>query len=70
MSSLSTSRPTQEIRLERLSPRGRAILRTIVLPMSAGYSEAEVASELGISRRSISMLLDELREELREIGRD
>ena len=37
---------------------------TIVLPISLGFLEAGIASELGTSKRSISNLLDELRAEL------
>jgi DNA-directed RNA polymerase specialized sigma24 family protein len=55
---------------ERLSPHGQAILRQIAIPISVGYSEAEVASELGTSTRWVSNRLVELREELREVGRD
>jgi hypothetical protein len=68
-SSASSSRSAtallaSEFDWETLSERSAAILRLIALPMSVGFSEVEIASELGISRRSVSILLDELREEL------
>lgn len=47
-----------------LSARGQAILRSVALPLSLGFSEAEVARALQTSRRSISEMLDELRGEL------
>jgi DNA-binding transcriptional regulator LsrR (DeoR family) len=50
--------------LATLSERGAAISRTIVLPLSLGFSEAEVASALGISRRLVLSLLAELRDQL------
>ena len=50
---------------ESLSERGRAILRTIGIPLLAGYSAAEVASALGTSPSWVSSRTAELREELR-----
>lgn len=49
-----------------LSPRGRAILRQIAVPISLGLSRDEVASQTGRSRRSINRLLDELRAEIEQ----
>jgi biotin operon repressor len=39
-----------------------------VLPICSGYSEQEVARELGTSRRWVSTRLDELRAELEQLG--
>ena len=47
-----------------LSPRGMAIARQIGTRLSEGFSETEIARELGTSSSSISQLLSELREEL------
>jgi len=47
-----------------LSERGQAIVRTLVTPISNGYSEREVASELGISRSFVWSLLGEVQREL------
>jgi DNA-binding NarL/FixJ family response regulator len=47
-----------------LSPRGQAILRLIIHPISNGYSVREVARELGTTKRWVSDRLDELRNEL------
>ena len=49
-----------------LSPRAAAILRTIAIPHSEGYSLIEIGHELGITRRSVCLLLDELRDEIGE----
>jgi DNA-binding CsgD family transcriptional regulator len=49
-----------------LSERGQAILRTVAVPIFLGYSPAEVARGLEISKRSISGMLDELRAELEQ----
>jgi hypothetical protein len=66
----SSSRSTTEtpIEWERLSERGQAILRVVGARTWLGYSEAEIASELGTSRRWVSSRLDELREELASLG--
>jgi hypothetical protein len=37
--------------------------------MVEGYSETEIARELGISKRSVCGLIDELRDELEQQGR-
>ena len=47
-----------------LSARGRAILKTIALPISLGYSKDEVARRIGRSRRYVNRCLDELADEL------
>jgi DNA-binding CsgD family transcriptional regulator len=49
---------------EKLSPRGRAILRQIAVPLSMGYSTAEVSATLGISTSYVNGLLVELQGEL------
>jgi DNA-binding CsgD family transcriptional regulator len=47
-----------------LSPTGRTILRTVAIRLSLGSSKKDVAAELGISLRSVGLLLDDLRDEL------
>jgi hypothetical protein len=59
---------SSEVNWHALSPRSRAILRTIAIPISAGFSEAEVANMLGTSTSSVSSWMAELRDEL-ERGR-
>ena len=51
-------------RFEKLSDRGQAILRLVAAPIWLGYSEREVARELGTTKRWVSYRLDELRAEL------
>lgn len=51
-----------------LSVRGRAILRTIAVPLAAGYSEREVAKQLAITRPSVLALIDELADELEQLA--
>jgi DNA-binding CsgD family transcriptional regulator len=62
-SSASTP-PTATVAWEKLSPRGRAILRQIAVPLSLGYSPAEISATLGISSSYVSGLLAELQGEL------
>jgi DNA-binding CsgD family transcriptional regulator len=50
-----------------LSPRGQAILRRIATPLAAGYSSAEIAHGLRISKRSVSDLVAELAAELERL---
>jgi len=57
-----------EINWTRLSERGQAILRLVGIPTWAGWSAREIARELGITRRSVSSLLDELRDELERLS--
>jgi DNA-binding CsgD family transcriptional regulator len=53
---------------DALSSRSAAILRLIATPISEGFSPAEVSRDLGISTKSVSTLLAQLRNELeREI---
>lgn len=54
-----------EIDWRVLSPRGRAILQQIAVPISAGFSNGEVAERLGVSPERIGRLLREVRQELR-----
>ena len=51
-----------------LSIRGTAILRTVGVPISLGYSELEIAHGLGTSQRWVSDRLVELQDELRELA--
>jgi hypothetical protein len=53
-----------QVNWHALTPRGQAILRTIVLPISAGFSPGEIARDLGTSTSWVSNRLDELRREL------
>jgi hypothetical protein len=66
--SFSRSTPTvpTEINWTRLSERGTAILRQVGIPLSKGLTLGEVARDLGISARSASALVDELRTELEQ----
>src|SRR5918995_2545232 len=48
-SSTASTPTTRDVDWTRLSPRGGAIMRTIVIPLSVGYSTAEIASTLGTS---------------------
>jgi hypothetical protein len=51
----STTTPTAaSVNWTALSQTGRETLRTIALPISLGYSQAEVASSLGVSKQQIS----------------
>jgi DNA-directed RNA polymerase specialized sigma24 family protein len=43
-------------------------MRTIVIPLSVGYSTAEIASTLGTSSSWVLNRLNELRRELGEAG--
>jgi hypothetical protein len=43
---------------------GEKFAKTIALPMSLGYSQAEVVAALDIPSRSVKELMDELRDEL------
>jgi DNA-binding CsgD family transcriptional regulator len=61
----STPRPAMEnVTWASLSPRGKAILRTVAIPLSLGCSKKEVAAALRISPSSVGQLLDELADEL------
>jgi DNA-binding CsgD family transcriptional regulator len=46
-----------------LSERGQAILRQVGTRLSEGYTPGEIGRELGISRRLVLALVDELRTE-------
>ncbi|HYY33920.1 MAG TPA: hypothetical protein VE693_10140 [Gaiellaceae bacterium] len=48
-----------------LSDEGLETLRRIALPISLGYSPAEVADSLKVPRRVVHRALDELRDEIR-----
>jgi DNA-directed RNA polymerase specialized sigma24 family protein len=48
-----------------LSEQGKDTLRTIAVPISLGYSPAEVADSLGVSSRMVHNALEELRGEIR-----
>ena len=62
--SVSTPTIPSEIDWSRLSPRAQAILRTIAIPISAGYSPGEVANMLGTSTSWVSNRMLELRREI------
>lgn len=64
MSALQLSR----IDWNSLSDRAVVVIQRIALPLSWGYSLAEIAGSYGQSERWASELLDELRDELRERG--
>jgi hypothetical protein len=51
-----------------LSPRGQAILRTIAIPLSQGWTKTEIASGLGTSKRWVSYRMGELRHEIERLG--
>ena len=50
-----------------LSPRRQAILRTVGISISQGYSPVEIARELGTSSSWVLNRLDELRNELERL---
>jgi len=50
-----------------LSERGTAILRLVGIPLSEGFSDREIAGRLRISARSVSDLVLELQDELRQL---
>lgn len=52
-----------------LSERGQALLRTIGIPISVGFSEREIAREIGMPTRWVSEALGELQDELRRLRR-
>ena len=56
------------IDLSLLSPRGEAIARQIATRLVEGYSEREIAVELGTSRSWVCARLTELRDELERIS--
>ena len=53
-----------ELPLEQLSRDALAILRQIVLPIACGLSVAEIAKRLEITRSSVDLLLQLLRDEI------
>lgn len=61
---------TSNVDLSRLSEDGKATMRTIGMAIYAGFSQAEIASELGVSPIVVFKRLAALREELRELARD
>lgn len=67
-SSSASTIPT-ELRWEQLSDRSQAILRVVAARIMLGYSEREIALELGTTRRWVSSRLDELRDELKRLPR-
>jgi hypothetical protein len=67
-SSASTPTIPTEIVWETLSKRGQAILRQVGTRLSDGYTPSEIGRELGISRSSVSSLVDELRTELERLA--
>jgi hypothetical protein len=66
--SVSTRRlTTTEVDWERLSPRGKAILRQIAIPHSEGLLLIEIAVELKTSASWVSSRLLELADELEQL---
>jgi hypothetical protein len=65
----SHSRTTAtEVDWSMLSPRGQAILRTIGIPRSEGYSLREIARQLGTTSFWVSARLVELRSEIERLS--
>ena len=67
-SSSHSTTATIVIRWAELSERGQALLRTVGVPISVGYSEREIARGLGMPTRWVSEALVELQDELRQLG--
>jgi hypothetical protein len=67
-SSVSTKTIPTSIPWERLSPEANWMMRKIVLPLSEGFTENEVARQLRTPRRFVRECLEKLREELEQIG--
>jgi len=63
----SASKRSSAIDWTMLSARAQAILRTIAVPISNGFSLIEIGRELGISQPSVLRLLGELRDELERL---
>jgi CRP-like cAMP-binding protein len=55
-------------RLDAALAAGQAILRTIAIPLSQGWTKTEIASGLGTSKRSVSYRMGELRHEIERLG--
>jgi DNA-binding NarL/FixJ family response regulator len=53
---------------EGLSTRGAALMRQVGIPVSEGYSERQIATELQTSKSWVSEALGELQAELRRLG--
>jgi DNA-binding NarL/FixJ family response regulator len=66
-SSASTPTIPTELHWQAFSERGQAILRLIAIPISNGYSEREIARELGTTRRWVFDRLAELRDEVERL---
>jgi hypothetical protein len=64
----SVSTIPSEVNWSTLSERGQAILRQVGTRLSEGYTPGEIGHELGISRRLVLGLVDELRTELERIS--
>jgi hypothetical protein len=65
---LSTLLSTDSIPWSRLSDRELAILRRVVLPISHGFSRAEVGEMLGQNESWVSARLKEIRRRIRELA--
>jgi DNA-binding NarL/FixJ family response regulator len=63
----SSSRSTTPPDFTLLSPRSQAIARQIGTRLAEGYSKSEIAAALGISPRSVWLLVSELRDELERL---
>jgi hypothetical protein len=63
-SSVWTDSSTRAVNWSAVSERGRWILRSVAVPLSAGYLPTEVAKAAGVEKRDLDDLLDELAAEL------
>jgi hypothetical protein len=69
--SVSTPLPAlTELNWLRLSVQSTAILRTVLIPLSQGYSTTQVAKEIGISPSSVSCLVAYFENELEQLPRN
>jgi hypothetical protein len=65
----SSRSTTRQIRYERLSPRGTAVMRQIMTRVILdGLTPTEIGYELGTSRRWVSQQIDELRAEIERLN--
>jgi hypothetical protein len=61
----STRPPARtELRWETLPADVISVLRTVAIPLSAGYSKTQVANSLGIAPSHVRLLVDWLENEL------
>src|SRR5215208_5954027 len=67
-SSSHSTTATMVVNWEGLSTRGAALMRQVGIPVSEGYSERQIATELQTSKSWVSEALGELQAELRGLG--